>query len=408
MLLVLSACTAPAKAPAKAAVKAPVTASVKKSTAAAPAKAVKAAPAAKAAVKAPAGKVQNAKQAVPAPALENPQSWTMVVVPDIQTYIKQIENQGILDMMLAWIVRRRAEMNIQQVLFTGDLVYYNATGRVVPRDGRIYGGRMTDLVCDEQWKATSRLLKRLDGEVPYVLCTGNHDYGFRSAENRNTGFNAHFPSDRNPLTRRQLVECGPNSFGNRTMENSAYEFTAPHPDNRKFLVITLQFAPTDADLAWAKSVADRPMFAKHIGIVLTHSYMYGKGKRIAKENYVLSKKGGNPGEGIFQKLVKPAKNIRLVVCGHVCKPDSWPHSVGFSTDKNASGKTVAQLVFNTQAIGGGFSGNGGDGWLRLLEFMPDRKTVKARTFSPFFYSSPSTRHLAWKTDERNCFTFEID
>ena len=371
---------APAKAPAKAAVKAP----------------------AKAAVKAP------AKAAVKAPALENPQSWTMVIVPDIQTYIKQIENQGILDMMLAWIVRRRAEMNIQQVLFTGDLVYYNATGRVVKQDGRIYGGRMTDLVCDEQWKATSRILKRLDGEVPYILCTGNHDYGRRSAENRITGFNAHFPSDRNPLTRRQLVECGPNSFGIRTMENSAYEFTAPHPDNRKFLVITLQFAPTDADLAWAKSVADNPRFANHIGIVLTHSYIYGNGKRIEKENYALSKQGGNPGEGIFQKLVKPVKNIRLVVCGHVCKPDSWPHAVGFSMDKNASGKSVAQLVFNTQAIGGGFSGSGGDGWLRLLEFMPDGKTVKARTFSPYFYRSPSTRHLAWKTDAANCFSFVIE
>ena len=348
-----------------------------------------------------------AKVTYTAPKLSDPGSWTMVVVPDIQTYIKQIENQGILDMMLAWIVRRREEMKIQQVLFTGDLVYYNATGRVVKQEGRIYGGRMTDLVCGEQWKATSRILKRLDGEVPYVLCTGNHDYGVRSAENRTTGFNTHFPSDRNPLTRRQLVECGPNSFGVRTMENSAYEFTAPHPDNRKFLVITLQFAPTDADLKWAKSVADNPRFANHFGIVLTHSYILGNGKRLVKENYALSKKGGNAGQGIFEKLVKPAKNIRLVVSGHVCKPDSWEHAVGFSWDKNSSGKDVAQLAFNTQAIGGGFSGSGGDGWLRLLEFMPDKKTIKATTFSPFFAASPSTRHLAWKTDARNCFTFEI-
>ena len=77
-------------------------------------------------------------------------------------------------------------------------------------------------------------------------------------------------------------------------------------------------------------------------------------------------------------------------------------------DKNSSGKSVAQLVFNTQAIGGGFSGNGGDGWLRLLEFMPDGKTIKAKTFSPFFASSTSTGHLAWKTDERNEFTFVLE
>ena len=346
--------------------------------------------------------------AVKAPALENPQSWTMVVVPDIQTYIKQIENHGILDMMLAWIVRRREEMNIRQVLFTGDLVYFNNTGRVVKSDNWLKSGRKTDLVSDEQWKALSRIMTRLDGELPYILCTGNHDYGMRSAENRHSHFSAFFPTSRNPLTRRQLFECGTNAFGMRTLENAAYEFTAPHPDNRKFLVISLQFAPTDGDLKWAKKIADLPYFADHIGIVLTHSYMYANGKRIEKETYPLSRKGGNAGEAIFQKLVKPAKNIRLVICGHVCKPDNWEASVGFSADKNDSGKSVSQLVFNTQAIGGGFSGNGGDGWLRLLEFLPDRKTVRAKTFSPLFYSSPSTRHLAWKNDARNFFTFELE
>lgn len=355
----------------------------------------------------PQKKTESTRETFTFPALENPQSWSMVIVPDIQTYIKQIENQGILDMMLAWIVRRKKEMNIRQVLFTGDLVYYNDTWRVVPADG-IGMGRMTDLIAREQWEATSRLLKRLDGQLPYVLCTGNHDYGSRSAENRKTWFNHYFPTDRNPLTREQLLECAPNAFGDKTLETSAYEFTAPHPDNRKFLVITLQFAPTDADLAWAKRVADEPRFANHIGIVLTHSYIRSNGNRIQQEKYPLCKQGGNSGEGIFQKLVYPAKNIRMVVCGHVCKPDKWDSCVGFSMDKNSSGKSVAQMVFNTQAIGGGFSGSGGDGWLRLLEFMPDGKTIKARTFSPLFARSPSTRHLAWKTDERNEFSFVLE
>ena len=355
-----------------------------------------AAPAAKAktAVKAPA-----AKAAVKAPALSDPQSWTMVVVPDIQTYIKQIENHGILDMMLAWMVRRRAEMNIQQVLFTGDLVYRNDLGRV---------SKNNDLVSDEQWKALSRIMTRMDGELPYFFCSGNHDYGVSNAENRNSWFNKHFPTNRNTLTRRHLVECCPNAFGIRTLENAVYEFTAPHPDNRKFLVISLQFAPTDAILKWAAKVSGHPRFADHIGIVLTHSYMYANGSRIQKENSPLNAQGGNVGEAIFRKLVYPSKNIRLVVCGHVCRPDDWDYAVGFSTDKNQEGKTVSQLVFNTQAIGGGWHGSGGDGWLRLLEFMPDKKTVKCTTFSPYFYRSPSTRHLAWRTDKRNQFTFTLE
>ena len=114
------------------------------------------------------------------------------------------------------------------------------------------------------------------------------------------------------------------------------------------------------------------------------------------------------GKRRFRKLVFPAANIRMVICGHISLPDIWERGVSFSMAENASGKKVAQMAFNTQAIGGGWHGNGGDGWLRLLEFMPDRKTIKATTFSPLFAISPSTRHLAWKHDERSEFTFTLD
>ena len=355
-------------------------------------------PAKTAEVKQPAAKV--AKNKYQPPKLENPDSWTMVVVPDVQGYTKLRRNYGILEIMNAWIVVNRDLMKIQQVLFTGDLTNRNDLPVVEPRSN--------DLISEEQWQAFSRAAERLDGEVPYILCTGNHDYGVRSAENRNSFFGKYFPVNRNKLTRRQLIACAPNSFGVTTLENSAYEFTAPHPDNRKFLVIVLQFAPTDADLAWAKKLADQPRFADHIGIVLTHSYLASTGKRIKAEKYPLSKQGGNSGEEIFQKLIYPAKNIRLVVCGHIAKPDVWKCGISFSVDKNSSGKSVAQMAFNTQAIGGGWHGSGGDGWLRLLEFMPDKKTVKARTFSPLFAISPSTRHLAWKHDKLSEFTFTID
>ena len=353
-----------------------------------------------AATTAPTAPAKAKKAKFKAPVLENAQSWTMVVVPDVQGYTKLRRNYGILEIMHAWIVENREKMNIQQVLFTGDLTNRNDLTIVEPN--------RNDLMSDEQWKAFSRAAERLDGEVPYILCTGNHDYGKKSAENRNSFFGKYFPTDRNPLTRRQLVACNSNAFGITTLENAIYEFTAPYPDNRKFLIISLQFAPTDGDLAWAKKIIEQPRFANHIGIVLTHSYLSSKGTRLTKEKYVLSNNGGNSGEDIFKKLVYPAKNIRLVVCGHIAYPDNWDKAISFSMDKNASGKSVAQMAFNTQAIGGGWHGSGGDGWLRLLEFMPDKKTVKARTFSPFFALSPSTRHLAWKHDNLSEFTFTIE
>ena len=334
------------------------------------------------------------------PQLSHPDSWTMVVVPDVQAYVERPRNHGIVDIMNTWILDHKELLRIQQVLFTGDLVYRNDQKDLRPDRKSLLG--------KEQWKAFSRLMERLDGRISYILCTGNHDYGHNSAENRNSWFDCYFPTDRNPQTRKHLVACNYNSFGVTTLENAAYEFTAPAPDNRKFLIISLQFAPTDADLKWAAGLAALPRFENHIGIVLTHSYLSWTGERIKQEKYKLSKAGGNAGEAIFRKLVFPARNIRMVICGHIASPDKWEHGISFSMDKNESGKSVAQLAFNTQAIGGGWHGSGGDGWLRLLEFMPDHKTVKATTFSPLFAISPSTRHLAWKHDKRSEFTFVLE
>ena len=75
--------------------------------AAKPAQEVKPAPAAKPAKKA----------AYKSPALTNPQSWTMVVVPDVQFYIKMRRNHGIVDLMNTWIAENAEKLKIQQLLF---------------------------------------------------------------------------------------------------------------------------------------------------------------------------------------------------------------------------------------------------------------------------------------------------
>jgi len=98
----------------------------------------------------------------------------------------------------------------------------------------------------------------------------------------------------------------------------------------------------------------------------------------------------------------------MVFVGHIGRPNDPKSYVAFRTDKNAAGKKVQQLVFNVQALGGGWMGNGGDGWLRLLEFMPDNKTVKVKTFSPLFAISPTTRQYAWRRAAYDEFSFELD
>ena len=100
--------------------------------------------------------------------------------------------------------------------------------------------------------------------------------------------------------------------------------------------------------------------------------------------------------------MQPSSNIEMVLCGHIS-------GEGYKCDENKVGKSVHQILFDAQSMGGGHRyGNGGDGWLRILEFFPDGKTVKVKTFSPLFGISPTTRPYAWKKDARNEFTLEFD
>ena len=91
----------------------------------------------------------------------------------------------------------------------------------------------------------------------------------------------------------------------------------------------------------------------------------------------------------------------MVICGHA-------NGDGYKLDKNKIGKSVHQMMFNAQFIGGGHQGNGGDGWLRILEFLPDGKTVLVKTFSPLFAISPTTQQYAWKKEKNHEFTLRFD
>ena len=334
------------------------------------------------------------------PQLSDENSWTMVVIPDTQTYVSRRRNQGALDMMFSWIAENVNRMKIQQVVHLGDMVDVSQQ-LVTGKDGTYQSGA-------EQWDAISKVFKRLDNVVPYVLCTGNHDYGWRSAENRSCNLDKFFPTGRNDKWKNVLVGMGQNAFGQLTLENAAYEFTTPN--GQKILIVSVNFAPTDANLAWAKSMFEQKKYKNHFGILVTHSYLSSRKYqgRIQKEGYELNKQGGNVGEAIWQKLVKSSPNIRMVLCGHIAEPNNWNGSVNYEVSTNDAGKKVHEILFDPQAMAGGWGGNGGDGFIRLMEFDKAMKTVKVKTFSPVFAYSPSTQHLAWHTAPFNEFVIELD
>jgi hypothetical protein len=269
----------------------------------------------------------------------------------------------------------------------------------------------------QQWAAVSRALAKLDGKVPYIAASGNHDYSIDDQGNRTSRYREFITTERNHLNQGILVQNNRNEQGLPTLENSACEIK--NLNGRDYLFLTVEYAPRDSIVEWAGKIAALEQYKNHRIVLITHGYLNAKDQRtgpdpvrwihwepyqiddqIQKSPRILLPKS-NTGMQIWEKLVQPASNIELVLCGHIS-------GEGYREDANAAGKPVHQVLFDAQSMGGGGRiGNGGDGWLRIFEFHPDGRTAKIRTFSPLFAASPTTRQFAWKRDARNEFEIKF-
>jgi predicted MPP superfamily phosphohydrolase len=340
------------------------------------------------------------------PQLENPDSWSIILLPDPQNYVKYGRNQPIFDLMTAWVTENIDSLNVRMVLCTGDMVEQN---------DRINRGVSGNQSSQRQWEASARSMGKLDGLVPYITATGNHDYTYDENGRRTSRFNDFFTIDKNHLNRKIICQNTVNEEGVPTLENAAYEIKSLH--GKDYLFLTIEFAPRDTVVAWANKIAGMEEYKNHRIILLTHAYLNNEGQRISGDvnvtsynpyainNFITKYRqklpDANNAENIWKKLVEPASNIELVVSGHA-------DGRGYLANKNKAGKTVHQMMFNAQFIGGGHQGNGGDGWLRILEFLPDGKTVRVKTFSPLFAISPTTQEHAWNRDPSDEFTIVFD
>ena len=342
------------------------------------------------------------------PKLEQNGSWSLIMVPDVQNYVKWGRNQPILDLISSWIVDNIDTLNIKMVVCVGDLVENNE---------KIINDYDGDQTTQKQWEYVSNVFAKLDGKVPYIAATGNHDYSIDREGKRRSRYSEFFHTDRNHLNQKILVQNSRNEKGEPTLENSAYEIKGLH--GKDYLFITVEYGPRDTVITWAKKVAALPQYKNHRVVLITHNYLDAKDRHTTGEirwlywepyniDNMIQKSpriklpSANNGLQIWEKLVQPSTNIEMVLSGHIS-------GEGYRLDKNSGGKSVHQILFDAQSIGGGHRyGNGGDGWIRILEFFPDGKTVKVKTFSPLFGISPTTQQFSWKNDARNEYTIKFD
>ncbi len=342
------------------------------------------------------------------PVLDNNDSWSMIVIPDPQNYTKWTRNQPVFDLMMAWIEENIDTLNIKMVVCVGDLVEL---------DDLINPGIDGNTSAQKQWEFISDAFKRLDGKVPYVAATGNHDYTLDEKGIRTSRYNEFFSADKNFLNFKHLVQNTRNEQNIHTLENSVLELKSLN--GKDYLFMTIEYAPRDTVISWAKKVASLEQYKNHRIVLTTHAYLNTKNERTTGENKwfmyqpyyinsVVEKSerivlpNSNNGQQIWDKLVYPSSNFSMVLCGHIS-------GEGYRVDKNTIEKPVHQMLFDTQSEGGGHrNGNGGDGWLRIMEFLPDNKRVKVKTFSPLFAISPTTQQYAWKKDSKNEFVLNLD
>ncbi|MBR5175854.1 MAG: metallophosphoesterase [Bacteroidales bacterium] len=340
--------------------------------------------------------------------LSDPGASTLILFGDPQGYVKYDINQPIFELTTLWVSDNVEHLNIKAVLCTGDLVEQN--------ENNALNRNMLNQSSVQMWESISRSLERIDDKVPFISCGGNHDYGFRHSENYNTEFPKYISFERN----KAYVDCLKEEFQNRqghaSLENAAFEFEMPGWEH-KILVISSEFAPSAEAVEWARKVVTSDKYKDDYVIYLTHSYLHEKTADYTdKEGYWVTKQEGNhSGKMLWENLVSQVPNIRMVICGHTGRPSPSKNieednelSTAYRVDKNVAGKSVHQMMFNVQTLGGGWEGNGGDGWIRILEFMPDGKTVKVRTYSPLFGISPSTKHLAHRTAPYDQFDMVLE
>lgn len=342
------------------------------------------------------------------PMLEDKGSFSMIMIPDPQSYMKFAANQPLFDLQTAWVAQNIKRLNIKAALFTGDMVEQNnkLISAALPH---VNNG---DQTSRQQWEAVSRGLSRLDGRLPYIACQGNHDLGYLAAENRYSMMPDYIYPERNSELVKTLVATAPNYEGIHTLENAAFEFYDEAWGN--LLIISLEFAPRDEALEWARKLISSGRFVNHKVFILIHSFLEADGERIVEEKYQLTPR--NWAQAVWEKLIYSSKNIRMVLCGHSGTPPKikngekvdYQSTVSYREDKAADGHNVVQMMFNAQNADGDWHGNGGDCWLRILEFKPDGKTIGVRTFSPLFALSKLTQHLAWRKDTFDEFTITID
>ncbi|MDO4263964.1 MAG: metallophosphoesterase [Deinococcus sp.] len=270
-------------------------------------------------------------------AAEAESSFMLMALPDTQYYSAYWPEH--FQQQTGWLARHAAGLNVKLTAHLGDIV---------------------DMpLMPYQWDRADQAMRQLENAgVPYSVLPGNHDILLSVADDRHR-----VPGGEEYLRRFSPQRAAKNStFGGRdaTGWNEYHTFRAA---GQEFLVLALNWRASAATLDWARRVMrEHPSSPT---ILTTHDLVgYTGGELGLTRN----------GEYLWKNLIAGSDQIFLTLNGHDFSDQVRGARVG---RLNAAGHLVDMVLTDYQ---NGYQG--GQGYLRGIEFDLARGRIEMLTFSP--------------------------
>ena len=251
-------------------------------------------------------------------------NFTIIILPDTQIYSAYLPILFLIQ--THWIVTHHTSLNIVYVAHEGDIVNnHNNT---------------------LQWLCASLSMRLLENPIathnpsgiPYSVLPGNHD-------KPTTNYNHYFGSNRFATKDYYGGHCDDTNNASYTL------FTA---DGLDFIAVSLEYDPTNAEIAWTDHLLQT--YSDRRAILISHDLL------------ALNASWDPAGQRVYD-TVKGHPNLFLMLCGH-------NHGENQRSD-TYDNHTVTTLLADYQAYP-----FGGEGYLRILRFIPDENQVQVTTYSP--------------------------
>ena len=305
----------------------------------------------------------------------NRETFRVIGLPDTQKYSELYPE--IFLAQTQWIVENRDELELEFVSHYGDLVQHG-TGTLALQEY-------------ENALAAMKLLR--DGDVPHGIVAGNHDVlesGSTSQTYDDSNYLQYFGS--------QWYDKRDWFGGNSPSGLSTYQFF--EGNGQQFLALHLHLETPHTELAWAQGVInehrDKPV------MVTTHRYLQDAEDFTADiplvpsgrypEIWYLFEGQYNPdgigAEDFFNHFIATNRNIFLVNAGHF-------HEEYRQSSNNIHGLPVHEVLANYQD-----DPNGGNGYLRIMEFDMARSLINVSSYSPTLDN--------FLTKDESQFTLDVD